>query len=87
MENQIKEYIDYLAFERRNAKNTYTSYERDLIDYSLFLKQRNITDLNDVSRDDITKYIEFLNATNKNREADRLRRRLLEKYSIEINKL
>ena len=61
MENQIKEYIDYLAFERRNAKNTYTSYERDLNDYSLFLKQKGINDLNDVSRDNITKYIEFLN--------------------------
>ncbi len=36
MDEQIKEYVDYLAFERRNAKNTYISYERDLNDYKYY---------------------------------------------------
>jgi integrase/recombinase XerD len=61
MENEIKNYIDYLTFERRNAKNTYKSYGSDLEEYRLFLKQRNIEDVKDIKRDDITKYLEFLN--------------------------
>lgn len=60
MDEQIKEYVDYLAFERRNAKNTYISYERDLNDYKLYLKQKGINNAKDISREDITKYLEIL---------------------------
>ena len=42
MEEEIKNYIDYLTFERRNAKNTYNSYKSDLEEYRLYLKQRHI---------------------------------------------
>ena len=64
MNEQIKKYIDYLAFERRNAKNTYASYERDLNDYALFLSQRKINSFDEVSREDISKYLEFLDKEN-----------------------
>ena len=64
MKEQIKKYIDYLAFERRNAKNTYSSYERDLNDYSLYLSQKKITSFDEVTREDITKYLEFLSKEN-----------------------
>jgi len=67
MEEEIKNYIDYLTFERRNAKNTYNSYKSDLEDYRLFLKQRHIEDVRDIKRDDIAKYMEFLHKE-KNKE-------------------
>ena len=60
MEEEIKNYIDYLTFERRNAKNTYNSYKSDLEEYRLYLKQRNILDVKDIEREDIAKYLEFL---------------------------
>ena len=63
MKEKIKKYIDYLAFERRNAKNTYASYERDLNDYSLYLSQKKITSFDEVTRDDITKYLEKTSAS------------------------
>ena len=64
MEEEIKNYIDYLTFERRNAKNTYNSYKRDLEDYRLFLKQRHIESVKKIERDDIVKYLEFLSKQN-----------------------
>ena len=67
MEEEIKNYIDYLTFERRNAKNTYNSYKSDLEEYRLFLKQRHIEDVRDIKRDDIAKYMEFLHKE-KNKE-------------------
>jgi hypothetical protein len=48
MEEEIKNYIDYLTFERRNAKNTYNSYKSDLEEYRLYLKQKNILDVKDI---------------------------------------
>lgn len=64
IQNNLEKYIDYLMFERRNSKNTYLSYKRDLNDYILFLKQKNIKNSNDIKKEDIVKYIEFLNKNN-----------------------
>lgn len=58
---QLDSYIDYLMLERRNAKNTCISYKRDLDDYLLFLKQKNINTVDKIEKIHIVKYIEFLN--------------------------
>lgn len=60
MESEIENYINYLIYERRNAKNTYKSYENDLNSYRLFLKQRGIESVNAIQKKDITSYLEFL---------------------------
>lgn len=61
MEEDIEKYISYLMYERRNAKNTCLSYERDLKDYASYLKQKNITLAKDIKKEDIISYLEFLN--------------------------
>jgi integrase/recombinase XerD len=64
MEEEINSYIDYLTFERRNSKNTCDSYKSDLEEYRLYLKQKNINRVEDVKREDITKYLELLKKEN-----------------------
>ncbi len=60
MNNDINEYINYLEYERRLARNTCISYEKDLNDYILFLKQKNINSVNDIVKKDIIQYLELL---------------------------
>lgn len=50
MEEQIKEYLHYLAVERGLSINTRNSYERDLMQYADFLKQENVTEWQAVDR-------------------------------------
>lgn len=64
MEDEIKNYIDYLTFERRNSKNTCDSYKSDLEEYKTFLNQRHIDRVEQVKREDITKYLELLKKEN-----------------------
>lgn len=60
LNDYLNDFIDYLKLERRNSKNTYMSYKRDLNDYILFLNQRHIDKVEDIKNVDIVKYIEFL---------------------------
>ena len=53
MEDEIKNYIDYLTFERRNSKNTCDSYKSDLEEYKIFLNQRHIDRVEQVKREDM----------------------------------
>ena len=64
MEEDIKKYISYLMYERRNAKNTYLSYKRDLNDYRLFMSQRNIYKTEEIKKEDVLTYLEFLSKEN-----------------------
>lgn len=65
MDNDIDNYKNYLIFERRMAKNTTSSYFRDLNLYKVFLKEeRKINDVSKISKTDIEKYLEFLGKNN-----------------------
>ncbi|MEA3465782.1 MAG: site-specific tyrosine recombinase XerD [Thermodesulfobacteriota bacterium] len=50
MTNCIDSFLNYLAVERGLAANTLESYARDLQRYLIFLEQRSITVLNDVTQ-------------------------------------
>lgn len=58
MENQYyyDKYLDYLLFERKLSKNTIRSYRDNLNRFEIFLNGKKIQDL---SREDIEKYLQF----------------------------
>lgn len=53
---ELQTYLDHLAVERGVAKNTLSSYRRDLDRYSGFLDDRGIASLSDVTEADITDF-------------------------------
>ncbi|MCB0933887.1 MAG: site-specific tyrosine recombinase XerD [Mycobacterium sp.] len=57
MEGQLQGYLDHLAIERGVAANTIASYRRDLRRYSEHLTLRGITDLNDVTENDVSDFL------------------------------
>lgn len=62
MKEDIDNYKNYLIFERRMAKNTTSSYIRDLEGYQQFLEEnRKKTDITKVDKLDIQNYLEYLN--------------------------
>ena len=62
MKEDIDNYKNYLIFERRMAKNTTSSYIRDLNGYQQFLEEnRKKTDITKVDKLDIQNYLEYLN--------------------------
>ena len=64
MLNSIDDYINYLVYERRMSKNTCSSYKNDLIKYNEFLKSKNIDNVRDIDRSNITDYIKALSNDN-----------------------
>ena len=61
MENLIEQYINYVLFERRLSKNTASSYKNDLDKFMIYLKDKHINSFKNVSKKDITSYLEYLN--------------------------
>ena len=57
LEGQLQGYLDHLAIERGVAANTIASYRRDLRRYSEHLTLRGITDLNDVTENDVSDFL------------------------------
>ncbi len=65
MKDAIDSYKNYLIFERRMAKNTTSSYIRDLEGYKDYLeKKRKKTNINRIDKYDIESYLEYLNKNN-----------------------
>lgn len=60
MKEDLDDYINYLMFEKRMAKNTYMSYKRDLLKYTLFLEGKT-SKMSNVTKKDIEDYLEYLN--------------------------
>ncbi|MFC0558223.1 site-specific tyrosine recombinase XerD [Halalkalibacter alkalisediminis] len=61
MGNEITEFLHYIQVERGLAKNTIQSYERDLKQYELFVKNvENTMDINQIDRQTILHYLYFL---------------------------
>lgn len=61
MEELIEQYINYVLFERRLSKNTASSYKNDLNKFMIYLKSKHINSFNNLSKKDITNYLEYLN--------------------------
>lgn len=53
----IKEYIDYIKYERRLSKETIQSYKYDLNKFILYLTNHNIDNFNKVKTRDIENYL------------------------------
>ncbi|MGF7124986.1 MULTISPECIES: site-specific tyrosine recombinase XerD [unclassified Rhodococcus (in: high G+C Gram-positive bacteria)] len=54
---QIDTYLDHLAVERGAARNTLSSYRRDLDRYARFLADRGIEDLRSVGEADVSEFV------------------------------
>ncbi|WHY84515.1 site-specific tyrosine recombinase XerD [Neobacillus novalis] len=66
MEDQLRNFLQYLLAERGLANNTITSYERDLKNYLHYLKNReSILSLNNVQRVHIVHFLSFLKEQGK----------------------
>jgi integrase/recombinase XerD len=57
LETQLQGYLDHLTIERGVAKNTLTSYRRDLRRYTKHLSDRGIHDLAKVGEDDVSEFL------------------------------
>ncbi len=72
LDNYIENFIDYLRFERHLSPNTIESYKRDLSKYHLFLKERNISDPEVISHEDIIAFLEDLYKTQSDSSISRI---------------
>jgi integrase/recombinase XerD len=54
---QVETYLDHLAVERGAARNTISSYRRDLSRYTQFLADRGITDIGRVREQDVSEFV------------------------------
>jgi integrase/recombinase XerD len=57
LDTQLQGYLDHLTIERGVAKNTLSSYRRDLRRYSKHLSDRGIHDLAKVGEDDVSEFL------------------------------
>ncbi len=57
LDTQLQGYLDHLTIERGVAKNTLSSYRRDLRRYSKHLSDRGISDLAKVGEDDVSEFL------------------------------
>ena len=85
MEKQIEMFINYLLFEKKYSENTVKSYNRDLIKFKEYFKNKNASN---ITKKDIQKYIDHLN---KNLEPRSISRNIstlksLYKY-LKLNKI
>jgi integrase/recombinase XerD len=60
LDTQLQGYLDHLTIERGVAKNTLSSYRRDLRRYSKHLSDRGIHDLAKVAEDDVSEFLASL---------------------------
>lgn len=68
LEGQIHRYLDHLAVERGAAKNTLSSYGRDLTRYEHYLTSRSITDLAEVTEEDVREFLVALRRGDPDRD-------------------
>lgn len=60
----IKDYIDYIKFERKLSDETVKNYKYDLEHFILFLKDKNVTSFKNVTTSLIEEYLVFLSDYN-----------------------
>lgn len=61
MDYEIEEYINYIYIEKKLSDNTKDAYQRDLNNFSAFLKNK---DINKITTNDIRNYINYLSDNN-----------------------
>ncbi len=66
MQEEIKEYLDYVLIEKKLSKNTVLSYESDLKHYKNFMKNKKIKD---IKKEDISNFIKYLRSINLNEKS------------------
>ena len=59
IEKHIKDFIKYLSNEKRYPETTITSYQKDLDNYSKFIKNKNIN-YKTINKDEIRSYLKYL---------------------------
>jgi len=57
LQNQIKQFIDYLDIERNYSKNTQKSYARDLSKLHIFAKSKSINSWDELTVDDVNLFV------------------------------
>lgn len=62
MEIFLSNYLKILKIERNFSQNTINAYQSDLDKYLIFLKKNDITSFNDISQNNVSDYLRFLNS-------------------------
>lgn len=60
IEYKVDEYLNYIDYERRLSRNTHESYKNDLDKYKEYLNENKIKDVNEITKEKIKGYLEFL---------------------------
>ena len=60
MDKLIREFIEYLEYEKGYSKKTIISYEKDLELFNIFLKENKITNITSIDYNTIRKYLSHL---------------------------
>ena len=64
MENHIDSFILYLHNMKKTSENTKMSYRRDLHKVQFFMENKGISDVKDITKDDLHEYIKELEKQN-----------------------
>ena len=59
MEDLIKDYLDYIKYERKLSANTINNYKYDLEKFKSYLKGNHITDVKSINQDVIKSYLKY----------------------------
>lgn len=65
MQQNIEQFIEYLKTERTYSSNTIQSYHRDLTKMATYLETRQITVIDQVTRDDLVSFIQEMTKSGK----------------------
>ncbi len=77
--SSLELYLEYLKYERNLAKNSISSYKKDLIQLNSFLKDNNVLNIGDINLVIFRKFLKSLDCKNYSN------RTIIRKYSAFIN--
>ncbi|MBO4846993.1 MAG: site-specific tyrosine recombinase XerD [Lachnospiraceae bacterium] len=60
MQKEIDAFISYLHNVKKTSSNTELSYQRDLKKFVAFLESRKVTNVKDITKDDLTAYMDYM---------------------------
>lgn len=72
LNNFINNFIDYLRFERLLSLNTIQSYRRDLNKFQNYLEVKKITNIENITHEDIIHFLESLFKSQKETSVSRI---------------
>ena len=71
LENNLKEFINYIYIEKKLSDNTKNAYNQDLSNYIEYLSEKGITSPDKIKKEDIIKYIGNLSENISSRSVNR----------------